>query len=100
MENEKIMEKYLPLGSVVLLKKAKKRVMIVGYAVRGKESGNKIWDYVGCMYPEGLLSSDKNLLFNHNDINKVYALGFSDDEHVRYVEFIKNSVKTIQESNQ
>ena len=44
-------DKYLPIGTVVLLKDAKKRVMITGFAVKGKETGDKMYDYMGCMYP-------------------------------------------------
>lgn len=73
-------EKYLPIGSVVLLKDAKKRVMVVGFAARGKETGDKMFDYMGCLYPEGVLSSDKNLLFDHEQIDKIFFLGYSDDE--------------------
>ena len=46
------MDKYLPIGSVVLLKEGEKRLMI--YGVKQKESGtDKIWDYVACLFPEG-----------------------------------------------
>ena len=62
-------KKYLPIGSVVLMKDAKKRVMITGYAVTSPETGNKVWDYIGCLYPEGVISPEKNLLFDHNQIN-------------------------------
>lgn len=85
-------EKYLPIGSVVLLKKAKKRLMITGFAVRSDNAPDKVFDYVGCLFPEGMLSADKNLLFNHEDINVVYALGYSDDEQKRYMNFLKNSM--------
>lgn len=73
-------KKYLPLGSVVLMKDAKKRVMIIGFAAKGSGAGDRLFDYVGCLYPEGLVSSDKNLLFDHKDIGQIYALGYVDDE--------------------
>ena len=73
-------EKYLPIGTVVLLKDAKKRVMIIGFAVKGKDTGDKIYDYVGCIYPEGLISVDKNLVFNHDQIDKIFYMGYVDNE--------------------
>ena len=79
--NEKY-KKYLPLGSVVLMKGAKKRVMITGFAATSPETKDKVWDYIGCMWPEGVISADKNLLFDHKNIDKIYALGYVDEETV------------------
>lgn len=73
-------KKYLPIGTVVLLKNAKKKIMITGFAVRGKESGTRIFDYNGCLYPEGVLASDKNLLFDHDQIEKIYYMGYISEE--------------------
>lgn len=81
--NEKI-EKFLPLGSVVLMKEAKKKIMITGYAVTSPESGDQIWDYIGCIWPEGMIAPDKNLLFNHDKIEKVFAIGFTNDEQKKF----------------
>lgn len=86
-------DKYLPLGTVVLLNKARKRVMITGFVVKTPEKPDKIWDYVGCLYPEGVQSADKNLLFDHKNIKTIYALGYCDDEHKRYIDFMKNKIK-------
>lgn len=82
--------KYLPIGTVVLLKNAKKKIMITGFAVKGKETGDKVYDYIGCLYPEGMVSSDKNLLFDHNQIDKIYYIGFvSEEEKVFKTKFNK-----------
>ena len=81
-------EKYLPLGSVVLMKEAKKRVMITGYAVKAEELGNKIWDYIGCLWPEGMISPDKNLLFDHKDIHKIFAIGYTDEEQKSFMRLL------------
>ena len=40
----------------------------------------KVWDYSGCIYPEGFLSSKQTCLFNHNQIEKIYYMGLEDDE--------------------
>ena len=72
-------EKYLPLGSIVLLKGAKKRLMIYGRKQKEADT-DEIWDYIGCLYPEGNIRVDQNFLFNHEQIEKVYCVGYIDEE--------------------
>ncbi len=73
------MKKYLPIGSVVLLKDSKKRIMIVG--VKQKQEGTeKVWDYSACLYPEGILDPDRLFLFDTEQIERLYFLGFQDSE--------------------
>ena len=67
-------EKYLPLGTVCMLKGGKKALMIIGYcpqAVGNSENEEKMYDYVACLYPEGIISSDQNLVFNHDQIDHI-----------------------------
>ena len=73
-------EKYLPIGTVVLLKGGKKRAMITGFCSIAQENQEKIYDYSGCVYPEGYLSSNQVCLFDHDQIDKIFFLGFEDDE--------------------
>lgn len=73
-------KKYLPIGSVVLLNNGTKRLMVTGFCVVPNDDKTKIYDYSGCLYPEGMLSSDEVALFNHDQIKQIYALGFSDEE--------------------
>ncbi|HIR49081.1 MAG TPA: DUF4176 domain-containing protein [Candidatus Faecimonas gallistercoris] len=77
-------EKYLPIGTVVMLKGGKKRAMIIGFCCSNNGDTSKIYDYAGCLYPEGTLSSDKTLLFNHEQIDKIYYLGLSDEEEKNF----------------
>lgn len=74
------LEKYLPIGTVVLLKEGKKRVMIIGFCAIPDGEDKKVFDYSGCLYPEGVIASDKMLLFNHDQIDKIYHLGLIDEE--------------------
>ena len=76
---KEIKEKYLPIGTVVILKGATKRLMIAGFCAIDNSNKDKIWDYSGCMYPEGFLTSDQICLFNHDQIEKVYHIGLSND---------------------
>ena len=97
-------EKYLPIGSVVLLKDAKKRIMVTGFVAQSQETGDKIFDYMGCLYPEGIISSEQNLLFNHDQIDKIFYLGYSDEEwlkvHSKLKEVSNEMQKEINEKNQ
>ncbi len=88
--------KYLPIGSVVLLKNGKKRLMIIGYAQIDMGKKDKVFDYSGCMYPEGVISSDQTLLFDHDDIDKIFCLGFQDEEGQK---FTLNLKATLTDDN-
>ena len=89
-------EKFLPVGTVVLLKGAEKRLAITGFcAIDASDAeDNQTYDYVGVIFPEGSLSSDENILFNHDQIDKVFHLGLVDDEQK---EFNNNLIKLINE---
>jgi hypothetical protein len=71
--------KYLPIGSVVLLKEGNKPLMIYG---RNQINGNsnKVFSYLACFYPEGNISSDYNIFFNRIDIEKVLFRGYETEE--------------------
>ena len=53
-------DKLLPIGSVVLLKEAKKRLMIIGYypTIISEEGNTTTYDYSGCLFPEGIIDSE------------------------------------------
>lgn len=85
-------EKFLPLGSVVLLKNATKRLMITGFYVKADKNNEKTYDYVGCLYPEGVISSKENCVFNHEQIDKIFFIGYSDDEEKKFKEKLNKAV--------
>lgn len=74
---------YLPIGSVVLLKNGKKRVMVYGRKIRAGGE-DKVYDYLGCLYPEGALNSKDVVLFDHSQIQMVYFIGFQDLEELAF----------------
>ena len=81
-------EKFLPIGSVVKLKNGQKRLMITGFLqMEQDENGQKnIWDYSGCLYPEGMLTSEANYVFNHSQIEEVHFIGLVDEEEEEITE--------------
>jgi len=38
------------------------------------EDKSKVYDYTGCLYPEGFIFSNQTLLFEHVQIDKIYHL--------------------------
>ncbi len=91
-------EKYLPLGSVVLLENGTKRLMITGFCVVPNDDKTKVYDYSGCLYPEGVISSEQIALFNHDQIKTIYAIGYSDDEEKQFKEKLIEALNDKQGS--
>ena len=90
-------EKYLPIGSVVLLTGGTKRVMITGYFSLEDANPEIIYDYNGCIYPEGYLSSDQTCLFNHSQIDTIDFIGFEDSEQKEFSIKLIELEKSIKE---
>ena len=82
---EKIPEKYLPIGTVVTLKGADKRVMILSYLIfpTGEKNEKKMYDYGACSFPEGVIDSKVGIGFNHSDIEKINHMGLKDDDEFK-----------------
>lgn len=75
----------LPVGTVVLLKNSIKKVMIIGVLQKQIKDGDEvIWDYSACFYPEGYMGPDKTFLFNSDQIEKVFAVGYQDEEQFAF----------------
>lgn len=89
-------EKYLPIGTVVLLKGGDKKVMITSYLIFTNGEDKKMFDYGGCTFPEGIIESNYAVGFNHNEIEKVVHLGLVDDEQKKFNETIIQSEAEIK----
>lgn len=88
----------LPIGSVVLLKEANKRIMIVGRMQR-KKGEDKVWDYSACFYPEGVLDPTQMFLFDHEQIGTVFFLGFQDREGLELQKKLTEKYEEIKGNN-
>ncbi len=84
--------KYLPLGSVVLLKDAWKKVMIMGFSPINMDNKEEVYDYIGCLYPEGIIKTDMNILFNHENIKEIIAIGLIDEEQKDFMSKIEKLI--------
>ena len=74
----------LPIGSVVLLKGGTKKLMITGFCSIDNENTSKVYDYTGCLYPEGIINSSEIRLFDSDQIDEVYFRGFEDEEQIQF----------------
>ena len=89
-------EKYLPIGTVVLLKEATKRVMITGYASISPDTGDKVFDYSGCIFPEGFFDYNQVCVFDHEQIAEVFYKGLEDDEEKEFMVNLKEEIERVK----
>ncbi|MCM1158059.1 MAG: DUF4176 domain-containing protein [Bacteroidales bacterium] len=78
----------LPIGTVVLLKEAKKPLMIFGIKQMAVENPDEEYDYIGVLYPEGNMGANYQYLFNHDDIQEIYFKGYETEERKKFLEEI------------
>lgn len=91
------MEKnYLPIGSVVLLKNAKKKLMITGFYIKA-EGYDNVFDYSGCLYPEGIVTSDQSGVFNHDQIDQVIFKGYESEEETAFKQRLYEAIAKDQQ---
>ena len=83
----------LPVGSVVLLNNGEKHLMIYGL-LQVKADDKQLFDYIGCLYPEGFMSKDHTYMFNHSDIKDVAFLGFINAEQQVFNAKINELIKS------
>ncbi len=68
-----------PNGSVVLLKNANKKIMIYGHK-QIRMDDQLLYDYVGCLHPEGFVSPSTNVFFNNHDIHQLLFKGHEEQK--------------------
>lgn len=108
-------DRFLPIGTVVLLNGGTKEVMITSYCIfptgtqlnkEGKmvEPDKRIYEYGGCLYPEGILDSNSSCAFDHSQIAKILHMGYETENQANlskilddnYEDFKVNFEKNMQ----
>lgn len=84
----KKLDKYLPIGTIVLLNNGNKKIMIYGRKQIHAQSGI-MFDYVACFYPEGNINEKYTFLFNNEDIREVVFRGYEDEDEVEFNDELK-----------
>lgn len=93
MENEdNVLEKLLPVGSVVYLKNGTVKLVIlaIGQLLSSDSEKDELptfYDYLAGIYPQGFDETHK-YYFNQADIDSVVFIGLSDEESDRYQEVV------------
>lgn len=77
-------DRFLPIGSVVLLNGGKKKIMVTGFCSIAADDKTRVYDYSGCIYPEGYLNSNQICLFDHNQIEKICFMGYESTEEEKF----------------
>lgn len=92
-------EKFLPIGSVVMLKGGEKKVMIVSYLIfpSANSKTKNMFDYGGCVYPEGIIDSRVGVGFNHSEIAEILHVGYEDDEEKEMAKLLKENAEKVKE---
>lgn len=91
---KKTLEQILPLGSIVLLKGGKKKIMIIGRCQEDVKT-KKQYDYCACYYPEGWISAKDTIMFNQSEINYVYYIGLQDGEEFAFRTFMEDRLRAL-----
>lgn len=89
-------EGLLPVGSVVLLRGGEHRLMIIGYCQKLLSRPDEIYDYVGCLFPEGFIGAEKNYLFNREQIDKVYHVGYQTEGQFAFADKMEKAIATLR----
>lgn len=79
----------LPIGTVVDLIFVEQVIMIYG---RKQEQANtgETWDYVGCPYPQGHISNETNVFFQHDQIAEVIFKGLETEGEKTFRQELEN----------
>lgn len=89
-------DKYLPIGTIVLLKDDISMYMVLGYL--NKDVNNKISDYISVPFPYGFLSTLAIKTFNHSDIEKEVFKGYKNEQFQKMNSYLKD--KNIGKENE
>ena len=91
-------EKFLPIGTVCRLKNATKYLMITGFCVKKAEE-DKVYDYLGCMYPQGVVSTELNFMFNHEQIEEIAHKGLVNDLEYKFKQELASVLEETNTAN-
>ncbi len=86
------MIKYYPIGTVVTLINGNTPLMIYG---RKQIQGDTdtLWDYVGCLYPQGNLGDEYNIFFQNEEIEAVYHMGLMSEAEEEIEKLLHKDIK-------
>jgi len=90
------MDKILPIGSVVRLKKGEVDLMIVNRAPLYNNNGEiGYFDYAACIYPIGITVDNNMFFFNEEDIENVIFEGYLGESEIEFQNDFNKSIQNV-----
>lgn len=81
--------KLYPIGTICTLRNNHNKVMIISYKQNYFINELKVFDYVACSYPEGLLTGN-TYYFNNDMIETINYIGYESDEYKLFCQKLDN----------
>ena len=98
MEEKKIPERFLPVGSIVILEGGDQPILVTGYLIFKKgvaAQERKMFDYGACYYPEGIVDFNSSIGFNHENIKEVLHLGYVNDAQKEFSNLMNEKYEEV-----
>ncbi|WP_408070257.1 DUF4176 domain-containing protein [Butyrivibrio sp. JL13D10] len=89
----------LPIGSVVSLYGSNSRFMILSTAAVKEDDVKKVFDYCACLFPMGFSDPDSMFMFNNEDIDNVYCVGYLSPEGEEYRKNAERNIKGLRDGS-
>jgi hypothetical protein len=86
----------LPIGSIVLLKGGERRLMIIGNCISREDDDSRVYDYAGTLYPDGFEDPDSLYMFNAENIERVYYVGYMDEDSRKFLAQMETVTKELR----
>lgn len=90
----------LPIGTIVEIQGATAKIIIAGYCPVGSARPGYIWDYAGFMFPLGYRSADEIIQFDKEQITKIIALGYQDEEQFLFIEKLSSALEGLDDKTE
>lgn len=84
-------DKYLPIGSVVLLHGGNQPLMIYARAVYFDSGETR--DYMSVLYPFGYITDDEVYSFDHDEIERVLFMGYETEDEQKVNEYLLENAR-------
>ena len=78
---------WLPIGSVVHVEGHDGLLLVIACMV-GDEATEELWDYAAVAYPQGVTGPARDVLFDKDSIDGVFAVGFQNADGERMQELL------------
>lgn len=90
------MERILPIGSVIKLKRGDQKLMIISRTPLYNNQGTiGYFDYSGCIYPVGQIEQQM-YFFNEEDIEEIYFEGYRDESEEEFCNLYRKNIKNVK----